>query len=56
LRFCPKKVDDFLFYWSHRILHEGPRWLYAAVHKQHHEFKQPISIATEYAHPVRLSL
>jgi sterol desaturase/sphingolipid hydroxylase (fatty acid hydroxylase superfamily) len=44
-------VDDALFYWSHRFLHSWP-WLYRTVHKQHHEFKEPSPIATEFAHPV----
>jgi sterol desaturase/sphingolipid hydroxylase (fatty acid hydroxylase superfamily) len=43
-------VDDTLFYWAHRLLHH-PR-LYKYVHKQHHEFVQPIGLATEYAHLV----
>ncbi len=43
-------VDDTLFYWAHRLLHEN-KWLYRTVHKQHHEFKHAVGLATEYAHP-----
>ena len=42
---------DFLFYWSHRALHEVPG-LYKRFHKQHHEFKVTVGWAAEYAHPV----
>uniref|UniRef100_A0A7S4PPW2 Fatty acid hydroxylase domain-containing protein n=2 Tax=Paramoeba aestuarina TaxID=180227 RepID=A0A7S4PPW2_9EUKA len=41
---------DFMFYWEHRLAHHPA--LYKYVHKQHHEFKQTIGIAFEYAHPV----
>jgi len=43
-------VDDTMFYWAHRALHH-PR-VYKHIHKQHHEFKQPVGLATEYAHPL----
>jgi len=43
-------VEDFLFYWSHRLLHH-PK-IYKHIHKKHHEFKSTIGIASEYAHPV----
>eukprot|EP00026_Physarum_polycephalum_P010636 Phypoly_transcript_10805.p1 GENE.Phypoly_transcript_10805~~Phypoly_transcript_10805.p1 ORF type:complete len:262 (+),score=12.91 Phypoly_transcript_10805:437-1222(+) len=42
-------VNDFLFYWAHRLLHYPP--LYKKVHKQHHMFTQTIGIAAEYSHP-----
>ena len=38
---------DFLFYWTHRSLHEF-KWLYRNVHKQHHEYKQTNIWASEY--------
>lgn len=30
-------VTDFIFYWSHRLLHH--RLIYKHIHKKHHEFK-----------------
>eukprot|EP01100_Stratorugosa_tubuloviscum_P011736 TRINITY_DN5319_c0_g1_i1.p1 TRINITY_DN5319_c0_g1~~TRINITY_DN5319_c0_g1_i1.p1 ORF type:complete len:277 (-),score=80.07 TRINITY_DN5319_c0_g1_i1:46-876(-) len=42
--------EDFLFYWSHRFLHHPS--IYKYIHKQHHEFKVSIGIASEYAHPI----
>jgi sterol desaturase/sphingolipid hydroxylase (fatty acid hydroxylase superfamily) len=42
--------EDTLFYWAHRLLHTT--LLYRAVHKRHHEFHVPFSLAAEYAHPV----
>ena len=50
LMFCIL-VDDGLFYWSHRLLHEN-RWLYHTIHKQHHQFRYSVGLAVEYAHPV----
>jgi sterol desaturase/sphingolipid hydroxylase (fatty acid hydroxylase superfamily) len=44
-------VDDTLFYWAHRGLHES-KWLYRNVHKKHHEFHFSIGLGTEYAHPL----
>lgn len=43
-------VEDFAFYWSHRMLHTP--YLYKKVHKVHHEFNNTVSIAATYAHPV----
>jgi len=43
-------VEDCLFYWIHRGLHHPA--IYKYIHKQHHEFKATIGIASEYAHPV----
>jgi sterol desaturase/sphingolipid hydroxylase (fatty acid hydroxylase superfamily) len=47
-------VEDFCFYWSHRLLHH-PK-LYELVHKKHHEYYTPISVASEYAHPFEFFL
>lgn len=35
------------FYWAHRALHS--RWLYALIHKKHHEFTVPSALAAESA-------
>jgi sterol desaturase/sphingolipid hydroxylase (fatty acid hydroxylase superfamily) len=43
-------MDDFLFYWSHRLLHLSV--LYSKIHKIHHEHKITVGIAAEYAHPI----
>ncbi len=43
-------LNDTGFYWAHRALHTP--WLYKNIHKQHHQFKQPVASAAEWAHPV----
>jgi len=43
-------IEDFYFYWVHRLLHYG--WFYKNIHKVHHEHNAPFGIAAEYAHPV----
>lgn len=45
-------VEDFMFYWSHRLLHHPA--LYKHFHKKHHEFKvlTGCSMASEYTHPL----
>lgn len=43
-------LNDTGFYWAHRALHTP--WLYKNIHKQHHQFKQPIASAAEWAHPL----
>ena len=42
-------VEEVLFYYVHFALHEVQ---YAAVHKIHHRFTAPISVAAVYAHPL----
>lgn len=42
-------VEDFAFYWIHRLLHTP--WLYKNVHVVHHRHSAPFGIAAEYAHP-----
>ena len=44
--------NDFFFYWTHRFLHA---YLYQ-YHKQHHVHHGPISICSEYAHPIEALL
>lgn len=36
-------VNDFIYYWMHRYLHENV-WLYKHVHKLHHESKCPTAL------------
>lgn len=43
-------IEDFYFYWVHRLLHHGAWYRY--IHKVHHEYQVPIGMAAEYAHPV----
>jgi len=43
-------VEDTMFYWSHRTLH-NPR-IYKYIHKIHHEYYHPITLSSEHAHPI----
>lgn len=43
-------VNDFGFYWSHRLVHS--KALYALIHKQHHTYTGSIGFAAEYANPI----
>jgi len=43
-------IEDFYFYWVHRLLHHGVWYKY--VHKIHHDHAAPFGIAAEYAHPI----
>ena len=40
--------EDFVFYWVHRLLHHP--FFYKNIHKGHHEFVEPISCSSLYAH------
>jgi sterol desaturase/sphingolipid hydroxylase (fatty acid hydroxylase superfamily) len=51
--FC-MQVDDFFFYWGHRLAHH--KLLYKYIHKRHHEFKHPVAISVEWAHPLEDAL
>lgn len=42
-------LEEFLFYYSHWLMHT--RLLYRTVHKVHHSYKAPHTIASLYAHP-----
>lgn len=48
-------LDDFLFYWMHRGLHES-RWLFKNVHSVHHRIMTPWSITGHYMHPAEYVL
>lgn len=43
-------VEDFYFYWIHRLLHH--KSIYKYVHKIHHTYSAPFGIAAEFAHPI----
>lgn len=46
-------IEDALFYWGHRTLHEAlGGMLYRNVHKVHHAFVHSVSIAATATHPV----
>jgi len=47
-------VEDFVFYWSHRFLHQ--KFIYPYIHKMHHSHNTTVGIAAEYAHPVEFIL
>lgn len=47
-------LDDGIFYWIHRKLHEG--WLYKKVHSLHHRILTPWAITGHYMHPAEYML
>lgn len=47
-------MEDFCFYWTHRLLHW--RVIYPYIHKMHHTHGTTVGIAAEYAHPVEFVL
>eukprot|EP01102_Stenamoeba_stenopodia_P015134 TRINITY_DN5125_c0_g1_i1.p1 TRINITY_DN5125_c0_g1~~TRINITY_DN5125_c0_g1_i1.p1 ORF type:complete len:317 (-),score=44.03 TRINITY_DN5125_c0_g1_i1:21-971(-) len=47
-------IEEIGFYYSHRALHHSR--IYKWIHKQHHEFKAPIGMAAEYAHPFEFAV
>eukprot|EP01018_Ginkgo_biloba_P000506 Gb_29081 [translate_table: standard] len=49
---CYFILEDFIFYWGHRILHT--KWLYKHVHSVHHEYATPFGLTSEYAHPAEI--
>jgi len=47
-------VVDFWFYWTHRAIHHP--LLYKRIHKFHHRFKAPTSVASMYANPLEFAI
>ena len=47
-------LDDFLFYWMHRALHQG--WLFKRIHAVHHRIYTPWAITGHYMHPAEFVL
>ena len=48
-------LDDFLYYWMHRTMHEN-KWLLKNVHSVHHQVRTPYALAGNYFHWVELAL
>ncbi|MFE8070216.1 sterol desaturase family protein [Marinobacteraceae bacterium S3BR75-40.1] len=42
-------LDDFLYYWMHRWMHEN-KWLLRHVHAVHHQIRQPYGLAGNHFH------
>ncbi|GAQ91192.1 sterol 4-alpha-methyl-oxidase 2 [Klebsormidium nitens] len=45
-------IEDFIFYWGHRLLHT--KLLYKYIHSVHHEYATPFGLTSEYAHPLEI--
>lgn len=41
-------LEDYANYWLHRMLHS--KWGFEKIHRVHHEYTAPISLAAPYAH------
>lgn len=48
-------LDDFLYYWMHRAMHEN-KWLLKNVHAVHHEIRTPSAIAGNHFHWIEFAL
>lgn len=46
-------INEVCFFYGHWMFHAN-KFLYANVHKVHHEFKSPCALAAVYCHPVEL--
>jgi len=47
-------LDDFLFYWVHRLLHVGV--FYRKIHAKHHEHRDVSAVSAAYFHPAEYLL
>jgi 4-alpha-methyl-delta7-sterol-4alpha-methyl oxidase len=48
-------LDDFLYYWMHRLMHEN-KWLLKHVHSVHHQIRTPSAIAGNHFHWLELAM
>lgn len=48
-------LDDFLYYWVHRYMHQN-KWLLKKVHSVHHTIRNPSAIAGNYFHWAELAI
>ena len=48
-------LDDFLYYWMHRWMHEN-KWLLKNVHAVHHQIRSPSAIAGNHFHWLELAM
>ena len=48
-------VDDFFFYWFHRLMHEW-EWLFQRIHRIHHKASAPFPLEFIYVHPLEWML
>ena len=44
-------IDDFYFYWFHRLLHKN-KFLYEKIHIIHHKASNPFPADYLYEHPL----
>jgi len=47
-------LDDFLYYWMHRAMHEP--WLFKRIHGWHHRIITPWAITGHYMHPLEYTV
>lgn len=48
-------LDDFLYYWMHRWMHEN-KWLLRHVHAVHHQVRNPCALAGNHFHWAELAM
>eukprot|EP00929_Paragymnodinium_shiwhaense_P105545 TRINITY_DN705_c0_g1_i1.p1 TRINITY_DN705_c0_g1~~TRINITY_DN705_c0_g1_i1.p1 ORF type:complete len:393 (+),score=77.04 TRINITY_DN705_c0_g1_i1:59-1237(+) len=48
-------ANEIYFYYVHSLMHRN-KTLYGWIHKVHHEYKQPVALASLYAHPLEVTI